>query len=183
MRSETTLRILGETLDEVKEEVRRVTNLKIEKMNTVEITELIGKTLSKIENNDNEELIFHCETGEKYKLYHSQDCCESVSIEDINGDLDDLIGAPILLAEEVNNEEFQKNFEESFKLEEGKEDYEWNYKNEDGNSKPESCTWTFYKLATIKGYVDIRWYGSSNGYYSESVDVLKADENGNFSRW
>ena len=27
----------------------------------------------------------------------------------------------------------------------GKEDYDCNYENED--SKPESCTWTFYKLA------------------------------------
>ena len=35
MRSETTLRILEETPYEVKEEVRRVTNLKIEKMNEV----------------------------------------------------------------------------------------------------------------------------------------------------
>ncbi len=149
----------------------------------VEFSELKGKTLSKIEKNDNEELIFHLETGEKYKLYHSQDCCESVSIEDINGYLEDLIGTPILLAEEVNSEEFQKNFEESFKLEEGKEDYDWNYKNEKGETKPESCTWTFYKLATKNGYVDIRWYGESNGYYSEGVDFQKADENGEFSRW
>ena len=149
----------------------------------MEISELKGKVLSKIEKINNEELIFHLENGDKYKLYHPQDCCESVSIDDINGDLEDLIGAPILLAEEVNSEEFQKNFEESFKLKEGKEDYDWNYENEDGDSKPESCTWTFYKLATKNGYVDIRWYGESNGYYSESVEFKKADENGEFSYW
>jgi len=148
-----------------------------------EFSELKGKVLSKIDKTDNDELIFHLETGEKYKLYHSQECCENVTIEDINGDLEDLIGTPILLAEEVNSEEFQKNFEESFKLEEGKEDRDWNYVNEKGETKPESCTWTFYKFATIKGYVDIRWYGESNGYYSESVDFQKADENGEFSRW
>jgi hypothetical protein len=134
----------------------------------VEFTELKGKVLSKIENIDNQELIFHLQTGEKYKLYHSQNCCENVSIEDINGDLEDLIGTPILLAEEVSNyepisEEDKKRTEEA---------NEWG-----------SCTWTFYKLATKNGYVDIRWYGESNGYYSEEVDFQKADENGEFSRW
>lgn len=135
------------------------------------VNELVGKILVNIENKS-DELIFHCEDGNKYKLYHEQDCCESVSIEDIVGDLSDLIGTPILIAEEVSNKEFEESFKNSFVLEEGAEDYGWNYKDKNGNHKPDSYTWTFYKFATSKGYVDVRWFGESNGYYSESVSFI-----------
>lgn len=120
-----------------------------------EFSELYGKVLVAIENRGNEELIFTIDSGEKYKLYHSQSCCESVTIEDISGDLSDLVGSPLLMAEEVVSNENPEGY---------KSEYE-----------QDSFTWTFYKLATIKGHVTIRWYGSSNGYYSESVDFEKIE--------
>lgn len=122
------------------------------------IKQLLGKILIDVTNN-NDEIIFTLNNGVKYKMYHSQNCCETVRIDDICGDLSDLIGSPILKAEKVSNEGFEKEWEENF--------------NGDEVYFPESHTWTFYKLATIKGYVDIRWYGESNGYYSESVDFVE----------
>lgn len=117
-----------------------------------EISELIGKTLKLIAMNDEkDEILFEAVTGEEYRMLHYSDCCECVELEEIIGDLNDLIGAPILTAEEVTNEN----------------------ETPDGTKAPEyaeSYTWTFYKLSTIKGYVTLRWYGSSNGYYSEGVD-------------
>lgn len=115
--------------------------------------ELLGKTLSKVENIDNKEIIFTLIDGDQYRLYHSQDCCESVYIEDIEGNLEDLVGNPLLQVEESTNSEDNKPSEYA-----------------------DSWTWTFYKLATIKGYVTIRWLGESNGYYSESVDFCKVGE-------
>lgn len=114
---------------------------------------LKGATLSKIEvDKGNDTIVFHGNDGNIYCMLHEQDCCESVSIEDINGDLDDLVDSPILLAEMSTNRDTEKEY--------GSE------------------TWTFYKLATIKGYVDIRWYGSSNGYYSEEVNFKQLTKEG-----
>ena len=138
----------------------------------LEISALIGKTLISIENIDNAELVFTSDDGNEYKRYHIQSCCEDVCIDDICWDLNDLIGSPILKAEEVSNDKFVSDFNDKFKF---KED-DWTERDEFGNYKPESHTWTFYKLATIKGYVDIRWYGESNGYYSEDVYFEKCEK-------
>lgn len=131
-------------------------------MNVVDVSELQGKTLIAIDGYNegaySYELIFTCATGERYKMYHAQDCCESVEIDDVCGDLDDLIGSPILLAEEVSNYEPESNDDKN--------------KENDANEYG-SCTWTFYKFATINGSVTIRWFGSSNGYYSEGVEFEK----------
>jgi hypothetical protein len=113
---------------------------------------LEGRTLVSIVGLEvgSQSVIFNCDDGTSFKMYHSQDCCESVSIEDVNGDVNDLIWTPIVLSEEVVH---------SNENPEGVPEKEYQH----------SFTWTFYKLATGKGYVTIRWYGESNGYYSEGV--------------
>lgn len=118
-----------------------------------ELKDLIGKTLTKAEQVGNDEIVFITDEGKRYKLYHSQDCCESVTVEDIVGDLGDLVGEPILIAEEATSTDNPAGVTMEYQ---------------------DSFTWTFYKFATRKGYVDIRWYGESNGYYSESVDFEEA---------
>lgn len=112
-----------------------------------EIKDMVGKTFTRVYGGVGDgEMVFENDT-ERYVFTHDQDCCESVDINDVVGDLEDLVGEPLLMAEEVS-----------------------------GYIGPEpeyadSYTYTFYKFATRKGYVDVRWLGESNGYYSEGVDL------------
>lgn len=114
--------------------------------NFVSFSELVGKTVTDIDKGD-DVIHFTCDDGTRYDMYHDQDCCECVTIEDICGSLDDLIGSPILEAYE-SSEPANKN--------------DWG-----------TSTWTFYRVYTAKGAVTIRWYGESNGYYSEGVSFVK----------
>lgn len=130
-----------------------------------DFAELVGKTLARVEvNDDRDQILFVTTDGKFYRQYHSQDCCENVEVEEIVGVLSDLIGEPILLAEEV-----------TYAGTDNEPDNEWPESVPSPDYRPESYTWTFYKLATIKGGVTIRWYGTSNGYYSESVYFSEAE--------
>ena len=117
--------------------------------------EMIGQTIVKVEHEKSLDdfLKFYKEDGTIYEFYYEHDCCATCNIEDIVGELEYLVGEPLLKAEEVSSH----NDENNPPLDEFDDSY----------------TWTFYKFATIKGYVDVRWYGTSNGYYSESVSLRK----------
>jgi hypothetical protein len=111
-------------------------------------SDLVGETLIGIVQG-HDEIKFICASGREFEMYHNQDCCENVHVEDVTGDWNDVLGEEILVAEEVSN-----------------------YEGEDKGN--ESYTWTFYKLRCNRGSVDIRWYGSSNGYYSERVTFVES---------
>lgn len=121
----------------------------------INISVLVGKRLESIERINNEELLFITTDGERFCMCHSQDCCENVQIEDICGDLGDLIGLPIVIAEESTNSDTP--------IPENIDPHGWG----------DSFTWTFYRLATEKGWVVIRWLGTSSGYYSERVELIR----------
>ena len=55
-----------------------------------------GKIITSIDKIDTDkELIFTDSDGIKYRMYHPRDCCEDVYLDDINGDLDDIINSNI----------------------------------------------------------------------------------------
>lgn len=115
---------------------------------------LKGKTLSAVEYNGEDVIRFIVDNTESYTMYHEQDCCEHVSVEDICGDLNDLVGSEIINAELACDSGYDDSI---------------------ASSDNDSYTWSFYKIDTRKDGVTIRWYGASNGYYSEKVNFCRSD--------
>lgn len=121
---------------------------------TGQFSDLLAETIEAIDGLEvgSDRVSFKTANGE-FVLFHQQDCCESVALNEIVGDMADLIGSPVVLAEEASNEAEAA----------------------DPPPNPDSFTWTFYRLGTAKGTVVLRWLGESNGYYSESVDFVRLE--------
>ena len=108
-----------------------------------DIDDLVGKVIKGLAYSDE---YFQILTDDcVYAFYHEYSCCESVWLTQVDGISDKLIGSRII-AEVVTDEK----------------DTEYGH-----------ITWTFYKIGTNKGMIDFRFQGESNGYYSESVDLIK----------
>ena len=106
--------------------------------------DMIGKVFVDITGAEisSDMMTFHEQDGSTARFVHYQDCCESVSIAEIIGDISDLINSPILMAEEIEAEHVSDNPYDK---------------------------WTFYKFATIKGYVTVRWLSNEDTCYSTSI--------------
>lgn len=111
---------------------------------------ILGQVINRIIiGEDKSFILFFMVNGDLWQMYHEQDCCEEVAIDDIEGDLQKLRNFHLTQAEKVTERGLEPEGDER-----------------------EEGTWTFYKFATGKEYVTIKWFGLSNGYYSEEVSFV-----------
>lgn len=112
---------------------------------------LVGSTIIGIQF-DEGDLILRMKNRRTWKFYHSQSCCESVYLYDIQGDrLNALFGFPLITS----------SLDESTDWPEDVGDLDTD----------DSFTWTTLMLETDFAKVRVRWLGTSNGYYHETIDL------------
>lgn len=114
------------------------------------IERLIGVTVKTVRVTDDQVQMLGTD-GTMYMLAHDQDCCEDVFIESIDNDISLLEGQTILEAYESANSDDPPV---------GARGYS------------DSYTWTFFHVRTQRDSFTIRFFGSSNGYYSETADLF-----------
>jgi len=123
-------------------------------MMAVPFDTLQGKTISKVVEDTNYDTVdFFTTDGGHFHMEHFQDCCESVYLADVaGGTLDALVGQKILSAYVETNEDLPAP---------------------DGDTWVDDCQmWTFYTIRTMFHTLTLRWFGSSNGYYSVDVNFM-----------
>jgi hypothetical protein len=123
-------------------------------MNYANFFELKGKTITSIDgsNSDDSDTIITTSDGSSYTLTHIQDCCEHVRVYGSVGNIDDVLNEEVIAAEDTNPMDNPNA-----------PDYKYY----------ESATWSQFRIVTNKGSFEIWWLGESNGYYSETVSVIK----------
>lgn len=111
------------------------------------IEELKGKTIVEVTgcNEESEEIVFKCDDGTSFIMFHYQDCCENVQVDKIEGDIENLLGSPVI---EVTEENPNRPIADGEYI--------------------DSFTWTDFTITTEKGSVVFQWLGCSNGYYGET---------------
>lgn len=138
-----------------------------------DISELKGLVITGF-NFTNDEMALRCEDCRGYtpgthrfpvrgfRFFHNRDCCESVTIVSVEGDL-----AKVLYAEVLEATQDADNSGVGWRP-------EWGEKPADCYTD-ESVTRTVFTFHTKDATLRVVWIGTSNGYYSESVDMEELD--------
>ena len=123
-------------------------------MNYANFFELKGKTITSIQGSksDDGDTIITTSDGSSYTLTHIQDCCEHVRVYGTVGNIDDVLNEEVIDAEDTNP---------------------MDNPNAPDYKAYDSATWTQFRIVTNKGTFEIWWLGESNGYYGETVSVIK----------
>jgi hypothetical protein len=108
--------------------------------------DLVGRKIKSISVHPYE-VHFELDKGERYRLYHSQDCCETVGVNGVFGDISSIVGGDVTQAIE---EVFSDHDPEGYVREE-KEYRDYSY------------TWSIFKLVTTYGKLEIRFWGNPTG--------------------
>ena len=127
------------------------------KTKAAKFSDLLGLVLVSVEiikdikSDCNSEILFKTK-DRVFRWFGSGECCAFAIIEEIHGDIQGLVGSPILLAEEVINDGEGNKF------------------------------WCFYKLSTIKESVTIRsgyydWFGWGGYSINVNFEEIFPDEN------
>lgn len=115
--------------------------------------ELIGKKITGLRINEDQRVLA-VDTDRGVIAYNVwEECCSETWFADITG-VGALLGGTVQTVDEVNMD---------------------GYNVEDGRTRQEYDEAYGVKLTTDKGYADIVFRNSSNGYYGGSIELLKGD--------
>lgn len=153
--------------------------MKEKEMSEIKYNDIIGLTPVKIEifktpfftdrKSIPDTLVFTFANGAAAIFYHQGDCCESVFIEDINGDLRLLINKPLLIAFSSSSDNVVTEGNLNASGSEVCKDHN-SEDCDDNDDNNDVLKWTFFHFRNMDETVTIRWAGLSNGYYSMDVD-------------
>lgn len=137
-------------------------------MTQTEIPELIGKILIKADSFNSNELVFETETGTRICFYHIQESDESVYINEINGNLMNLVQSPIFEASCISKTKKGKTtITYTFETSKGEVKVQWN---------AERCEENYNVISMIieKSFEDFQVEDFLNG---NEVDLFAVKEN------
>ena len=114
---------------------------------------LIGKKIAGLRINEDQSVLAFDTNQGVIAYYVWGDCCSETWFADITG-VSALLGGTVQTADEVSMD---------------------GYNVEDGRTRQERDEAYGVKLTTEKGYADIVFRNSSNGYYGGSIELLKSE--------